>query len=96
MAYDPGGLGAPSEGAGVSRARPSPRFECMYICTAGTRAHSHQTYQLTRPGFWGLENWGEWGEIGRTGGGGVWEIAGIAHGMWVVEGCRKMWLRKMG
>ena len=24
------------------------------------------------------------------------EMAGMAHGMWVVEGCGRMWLRKMG
>ena len=33
------------------------------------------------------KNGGEWGEIGG--------ISGIAHGMWVVEGCRGMWLRRM-
>ena len=41
------------------------------------------------------QNFGVW----KNGGGG-WEgngeIAGIAHGMWVVEGCGGMWLRKMG
>ena len=35
----------------------------------------------------------EWGEIG--GEGGKREIGGIAHMMWVVEGCGRMWL-KMG
>ena len=34
---------------------------------------------------------GNWGELGRNG-----KIAVIAHGMWVVEGCGGMWLRKMG
>ena len=32
----------------------------------------------------------------KTGGGGDGEIAGIARGMWVVEGRGGMWLRKMG
>ena len=33
--------------------------------------------------------------MGGNGGGGFGEILGIAHGMWVVEGCGRMWLRKM-
>ena len=32
----------------------------------------------------------------NEGNGGKWGAAGIAHGMWVVEGCGGMWLRKMG
>ena len=35
--------------------------------------------------------WGEWGEMGGNG-----EIAGMAHGMWVVEGCGGMWLKEIG
>ena len=43
------------------------------------------------------ENGGKWGKLEENGekwrGNG--EIAGIEHGMWVVEGCGGMWLRKM-
>ena len=34
-----------------------------------------------------VKNGEKWGEIG--------EISGMAHGMWVVEGCDRMWSRKM-
>ena len=40
------------------------------------------------------ENGGKRGGIGEIGGNG--EIAGIAHGTWVVEGCGGMRLRTMG
>ena len=41
---------------------------------------------------------GEMGEMEKNGGemGGNGELAGIAHGVWVVEGCGVMWSRKMG
>ena len=39
-------------------------------------------------------NRGKWRKM--WGNGGDWGIAGIAHGVWVVEGCGGMWLRKMG
>ena len=37
-------------------------------------------------------------KLGGMGGNGdqIGEISGIAHGMWVVEGCSGMWLRKLG
>ena len=40
------------------------------------------------------EQWGEMGGNGGRGGGGNGERAVIAYGMWVVEGCGGMWLRK--
>ena len=43
------------------------------------------THQLTELGFWGLENVENWGN-----GGGKRKIAGIAHGMWVLERCGGM------
>ena len=33
--------------------------------------------------------WGKWREMGGV-------ISGIAHGIWVVEGCGGMWLSKLG
>ena len=45
---------------------------------------------------------GKMGEMEGNGGNGgklgwgVGETAGIAHGMWIVEGCGGMWWRKMG
>ena len=40
----------------------------------------------------GGEKWGKrGGKLGRNG-----EMAGIAHGVWVVEGCGGMWLGKTG
>ena len=41
-------------------------------------------------GKWGGDGGGEMGGNGGNG-----EMAGIAHMMWVVEGCGGMWLRKM-
>ena len=38
------------------------------------------------------ENWREMGGKLRE----IGELSGIPHGMWVVEGCGMMWLRKMG
>ena len=38
-----------------------------------------------------MKKWGKWAEMEDNG-----EIAGIAHGMRVVEGCGGMWWRKMG
>ena len=49
-----------------------------------------------------MRGMGQWRKMGWKRGkwGGKWEgngeIVGIAHGMWVVEGCGGMWLRKMG
>ena len=64
----------------------------------GIRTHRHQTHHLTKPGFWSLQKLGEkkgkrGGTRGKCGGGG---LAGIAHGMWVMEGCGGMRLMKMG
>ena len=41
------------------------------------------------------ENWGG-GEKWAKRGWGIGETSGIAHGMWILEGCGGMWLRKMG
>ena len=46
--------------------------------------------------IWESGKMGEMGGKGGRNGGGAEEIAGIAHGMWVVEGCGGMRLRKMG
>ena len=83
---------------------PSQGTALDFLLT-GICAHRHRTHQLTETGFWRLEKWrkmgqkwGKWGEMEKKGverrkmGG----MVGIAHRMWVVEGCSGMWLRKMG
>ena len=52
---------------------------------AGVRAHRHRTHQLTTsPGLWGLENWGNGGKWGGSGGGmgGESKKMGVNGGEW--------------
>ena len=92
----------------TSRA-PSTPVLCTAHCAGhtahpGIRTHRHRTHQLTKPGFLDYgrlgANGGKWLKVGGNGEkwggmGGNWEISDIVHGMWVVEGCGRMWLRKL-
>ena len=44
---------------------------------SGIRAHRHRSHQLTKPGFWSLQKWGEWGEVGEK-----WGAMGENGGKW--------------
>ena len=80
--------------AGIGNAEVSPVH-----CPQASALTATELTNSTKPGFWSPDKWGTWwkwaamGENGGEWGGGE---AGVAHRMWVVEGCGGMWLRRMG
>ena len=78
--------------SGLSGSQPTAVRLCVVL--QPLRAQASATTELTNspnPDFGVRINWGKWGKWRGNG-----EMAVIAHGMRVVEGCGGMWSRKMG